>query len=164
MGRVVERVADPKEPSRFSIQRAIKMKWREKLSNQRIKLNFVHCFRIWHRFSHKSPSVLPFYRDCNRHKNGAAQSHVEKGQNQVLGSCWSKITLERHLVRFPDPLVGWGTWLLPYSLGRWFYMHRRCQKEQPPRMPWKKVQLIIIFFISVRHPSAWLYDYITLCL
>ena len=27
----------------------------------------------------------PFYRDCDRHKNGSAQTHVEEGKNEMLG-------------------------------------------------------------------------------
>ena len=30
--------------------------------------------------------VLPFYGDCNSHKNGAAQADVEEGKDEVLES------------------------------------------------------------------------------
>ena len=34
---------------------------------------------------------------------------LRKGRIRCWGVVGQKITLERHLVRFPDPLVGWGT-------------------------------------------------------
>ena len=35
--------------------------------------------------------MLPFYRDCNSHKDGATQTHIEKGKNEVLESwCYKR--------------------------------------------------------------------------
>ena len=71
MGRIVERVADSKESSKV----------------QSDKSKYTTLSSCWT----KEPTMQkkcrgpPFYRDCDRHKNGSAQTHVEEGKNEMLG-------------------------------------------------------------------------------
>ena len=111
MGRIVERVAYSKEPSKWKINQSASCCLRVELKNQQCRKNAVDHLSI------EIATVI---------KMVPHKPTLRKGRIR----CWEKRRFSFFLWNY---VVN-----IRYVPDRWFCKRTHCQKERPPQRPWKK--------------------------